>query len=211
MPLTTVLILHFLGIIPLTLFNYIPSSLFTAAFFLFLFTNTFLHHVLFTLLQPLLPTELHGRQVQFSLIKCFSLLILGMALSALSTLNFSLALMVGLSSVPLTFVPVGNIAGVRDRSLRWTMFVVLQVFSPGVALMGVAKYWGVGVDEVLREAAFGWWVSGMWTQVVVWCVWWPAWLCGGVLLVGRLMLGKGDEKEQKEAKGKLCGDVAQKQ
>jgi len=32
--------------------------------------------------------------------------------------------------------------------------------------------WGVGIEGVLREASFGWWVSG---QVVVWCVWWPAW------------------------------------
>ena len=207
LPLTSVLTLHFLGIIPLTLFNYLPSSLFTAAFLLFLFTNTFLHYVLFTLLQPLLPTELHGRQVQFSLIKCFSLLSLGMALSALSTLNFSLALMVGLSSVPLTFVPVGNTTGAGGRWLRWIMFAVLQVLSPGVALAGIAKYWGVGIDEVLREAAFGWWISGMWTQVVVWCVWWPAWVCGGVLLIGGLMLGIEEEKGQKEVKGKLGENV----
>jgi glycosylphosphatidylinositol transamidase len=37
---------------------------------------------------------------------------------------------------------------------------------------------------VLKEAAFGWDVWGMTTQVVVWCVWWPAWLVGMVLLFG---------------------------
>ena len=43
----------------------------------------------------------------------------------------------------------------------------------------------MGIGEVLKEAAFGWDVWGMNTQVVVWCVWWPAWVVGMVLLFGR--------------------------
>lgn len=50
-----------------------------------------------------------------------------------------------------------------------------------MALLGVAKYWGEDVTLILEEAAFGWEVWGMWTQVVVWCVWWPAWVCAGVV------------------------------
>lgn len=41
------------------------------------------------------------------------------------------------------------------------------------------------MSYVLKEAAFGWDVWGMNTQVVVWCVWWPAWIQGMVLLFGR--------------------------
>lgn len=45
---------------------------------------------------------------------------------------------------------------------------------------------GVGsIGEVLREAAFGWRVWGMYTSVVVWGVWWPAWLVGAVVVLGR--------------------------
>lgn len=39
---------------------------------------------------------------------------------------------------------------------------------------------------VLREASFGWHVNGVWTLVVVWCVWWPAWLVGAVLSASTL-------------------------
>ena len=40
---------------------------------------------------------------QYQLIRSFSLLLLGMFLSSLATLNFSLALIVGVLSTPLTF------------------------------------------------------------------------------------------------------------
>lgn len=51
-----------------------------------------------------------------------------------------------------------------------------------MVVFAVCKVWGVDVGEMLAEAAFGWKVSGLWTQVVVWCVWWPAWLVGGVVV-----------------------------
>ncbi|KAF8449640.1 hypothetical protein BGX38DRAFT_1269954 [Terfezia claveryi] len=96
------------------------------------------------------------REWQLKLIKCFSLLFLGMALSALATLNFSLVPGVGVGSTVLTFIPVeGN-----GKIVRGAMYVVLQCLSPGMALVGIACYWGVGMEELLREASFGLWVSG---------------------------------------------------
>jgi glycosylphosphatidylinositol transamidase len=119
------------------------------------------------------PTATH-----FRLIKCFSLLTLGMFLSALATLNFSLSFLVGLFSVPFTFI-----RPFPER--RWTAglasIVLLQGLTPTAALVGVAYYWKEPVVGILKEAAFGWAVWGMWTQVVVWCVWWPAWVIVGVL------------------------------
>ena len=50
-----------------------------------------------------------------------------------------------------------------------------------MVVLAVCKGWGVDVGEMLVEAAFGWKVQGLWTQVVVWCVWWPAWVVGGVV------------------------------
>lgn len=46
-------------------------------------------------------------------------------------------------------------------------------------------YWGLQVEEVLTEAAFGWNVWCMNTQVVIWCVWWPTWIVGMISLLGK--------------------------
>ncbi len=53
---------------------------------------------------------------------------------------------------------------------------------------------------MLKEAAFGWDVWGMNTQVVVWCVWWPAWVTGMVLLFGRPRQEGEDAKVKPELK-----------
>jgi glycosylphosphatidylinositol transamidase len=63
--------------------------------------------------------------------------------------------------------------------------VLLNLISPTVVLLAGAAYWGVGVTSILREAAVGWHVCGTYSPVVVWCVWWPAWVAGGVVLLGR--------------------------
>lgn len=208
LPLTTVLTIHFLGIIPLTLFNHLPSTTLSLSFHAFLLLNLLLPFLIYQplslfLATPDTPTPTHHRpnprHRQLNLIKCFSLLLLGMSLSALATLNFSLALMVGIGSSPLTFIPTGR----SPAWLTWPLYALLQATSPLLAILGIAAYWGVSVGEVLREAAFGWWVSGMWTQVVVWCVWWPAWLCGGVLLVGGMR--GGGERGEKGGVGKGKG------
>ncbi|KAJ2970880.1 hypothetical protein NUW58_g9569 [Xylaria curta] len=34
------------------------------------------------------------------------------------------------------------------------------------------------------QAAFGWDVWGLYIPVVVWCIWWPAWLVGSVVVLG---------------------------
>lgn len=109
-----------------------------------------------------------------------------MFLSSLATLNFSLALLVGLLACPLSFVrPSRTVAG------RVTCYLLLSAVAPtavGVWVWG----WG-GVGEALRVAAFGWDVSGMYTAVVVWCVWWPAWVAGAVVVLARPEEGVGEK------------------
>lgn len=120
------------------------------------------------------PTSQH-----FQLTKSFSLLFLGMTLSTLATLNFSLAFIVALLASPLTFVqPTKNIA------LRFTLAGLLTVVAPTTIIFSAAQYTGMDVAEVLRQASFGWNVLGMYTPVVLWCVWWPAWLVGMVNVLG---------------------------
>lgn len=107
-----------------------------------------------------------------------------MFLSALATLNFSLATMAGLLAAPLSFV-----RPCRSRAAKVAVTVLLNVAaSPAAVLFAGAWYWGAGtaggVGALLREAAVGWHVCGTYTPVVVWCVWWPAWVAGCVVALG---------------------------
>lgn len=104
-----------------------------------------------------------------------------MFLSALATLNFSLAFLVGLLSTPLSFVqPIRNVV------LRYGYSAILTALSPGVVVTSAAIVSGAGLNVVLKEAAFGWDVWGMYTPLIIWCVWWPAWIVGSVVVLGKL-------------------------
>ncbi len=117
---------------------------------------------------------------QYKLMKSFSLLLLGMFLSSLATLNFSLAFLVGLLATPLTFAD-----GSAHAAVRWAWTVALNLVAPTMVLIVSSLVWDLDVGEVLRVAAFGWDVWGMYTPVVVWCVWWPAWLVGAILVLAK--------------------------
>jgi glycosylphosphatidylinositol transamidase len=118
---------------------------------------------------------------QYQLTKAFSLLFLGMFLSTLATLNFSLAFLVGLLSAPLTYIQ-----SFPGRPILTTLFIgLLSLLAPTTVCLAGTTYWNLGIGEVLKEAAFGWDVWGMNTQVVVWCVWWPAWVVGMIQLAGK--------------------------
>lgn len=139
------------------------------------------------LLSILLTQFFHPTTQQYQLTKSFSLLVLGMCLSSLATLNFSLAFLVGLFAAPLTYLqPLPG-----RHFTKSFLAIVTSLTSPTSVLVAGCWYWELSVGEVLKEAAYGWNVWGMNTQLVVWCVWWPAWLVGGVLLWG---LPRDEEK-----------------
>ena len=66
--------------------------------------------------------------------------------------------------------------------------VVLYAIATG--LQGVFGIEGLGVEGLLVEMARGWVAQGVWTGLVVWGVWWPAWVVGGGVL-GSGVLGRG--------------------
>jgi glycosylphosphatidylinositol transamidase len=149
----------------------------TTIFALFSALNALLPLLLSTLLTHYFAPTAH----HYTLIKTFSLLLLGLFLSSLATLNFSLAFLIGLLSAPLT-----HMQPLPSRPLTTgVLAVLLSALAPTTVLMAGCWWWELGVGEVLKEAAFGWDVWGMNTQVVVWSVWWPAWVVGMVLLFGR--------------------------
>ncbi|PYH91528.1 rhomboid protein 2 [Aspergillus ellipticus CBS 707.79] len=179
LPLTLVVGLHLLGLLPLYIFNNISHTYYTTATYTSILANAVLPLLLAAFLTHGLTTQ------QSLLIKSFSLLILGLFLSTLATLNFSLSFMIGLLCAPLSFVnriKPQTITGPLRYVLAALSLVLLNVLSPPVVLLGSCAYFGVDVESVLTQAAFGWDVWGVWTQVVVWCVWWPAWVTGAALV-----------------------------
>jgi GPI-anchor transamidase subunit GAA1 len=116
------------------------------------------------------------------LIKSFSLLALGMFLSTLSTLNFSLGFFIGVLCSPLAFV---RPAGQTRYSLLVIIlaFIAMQLISPlnWFYLISRLEY-KQNVSALAQMYRFAWKVWGTWTPLVWWCIWWPAWLSGLVVL-----------------------------
>ena len=62
------------------------------------------------------------------------------------------------------------------------MYAVVMLFNPVLVVQAATWFGGADLLDVLVKAAEGWHVWGLWTQVVLWLVWWPAWLAGGVVV-----------------------------
>ncbi|CAJ2508826.1 Uu.00g138520.m01.CDS01 [Anthostomella pinea] len=203
LPLSLVAGCQFLGALPLFIFNHTPSNLLAPIFAIFSLINLTLPPLFSHLLQARRAQDKPITLQHYNLSKSFSLLLLGMFLSSLATLNFSLAFLVGLLATPLSFTrpwPGNAIA-------QYAYIALLNLVSPTTVIAAGAAAWaryGQGemgvvqaVTEVLEEAAFGWDVWGMYTPLVIWCVWWPAWLVGSVVVLGQPGTAiKGDTKKK---------------
>lgn len=107
------------------------------------------------------------------------MLILGMSLATLATLNFSLAFIIGILAAPISFVGLSN-----NSMLRWASVTVLTLVAPTTVIYSAAQTYGLEIGHVLAEASFGWNVWGMYTPVAIWGIWWPAWTIGMVSALG---------------------------
>ncbi|KAJ4291024.1 Glycosyl phosphatidyl inositol protein transamidase complex subunit [Kalmusia sp. IMI 367209] len=173
LPTIFILTAHFLGLIPLAAFNILHVEQLKPSFLLAANLSTLLPlAIAYFLRQFERPTPQES-----TLIHCFALLFLGMFLAALATVNFSQSLMVGILTAPLSFIR-------RSESFVKSagMFAALVVVNPIMMVQAATAVSGVELLEVLVKAAEGWHVWGLWTQVVMWLVWWPAWLCGSVVV-----------------------------
>jgi glycosylphosphatidylinositol transamidase len=171
----------------------------TTVFFVFAAVNSVLPLILSnTLTHFFAPTA-----QQYQLIKSFSLLLLGLFLASLATLNFSLAFMIGLLAAPLSYVYPTVSTSIPKLVLKTVIALFLSAIAPTAVLVIGSWSWGWSIEQVLTGAAYGWDVWGMNTQVVVWCVWWPAWIVGGLLLFGK------PREERNRRKGKAVKDQKQ--
>ncbi|KAL8700309.1 MAG: hypothetical protein Q9201_005528 [Fulgogasparrea decipioides] len=182
LPVLLVAAFHFWGAIPLYVFNHTDQDVLAQTLTFFALTNVFLPTFFAIIISGYTTMSSH----RLILVQCFSLLLLGMFLATLATLNFSLAFLVGLLAAPLTFVGVplsaenGNAPLSLSLRRKVACNLVLHLLSPPVVVLAICRISGVDRAAMLAEAAFGWKVSGLRTQVVVCCVWWPAWLVAAV-------------------------------
>ncbi|KAF3047219.1 Glycosyl phosphatidyl inositol protein transamidase complex subunit [Didymella keratinophila] len=179
-PLLSVLTMHFLGLLPLYLFNTWSSSTLSTLYLTMANATTLFPLVVawfFAELRPLSSQEI-------TLIQCFSLLLLGMILAALATLNFSQSFLIGVLAAPLSFV--------RKTDKTWLtvlQLLLLAAINPVMVAQWTAKLLGADLNHVLVLAAQGWAIWGLWTQVTVWLVWFPAWVCATVVVAGGAVEG----------------------
>ncbi|KAF4121598.1 GPI-anchor transamidase subunit GAA1 [Geosmithia morbida] len=175
LPLGIVAACHSLAAIPVYLFNHLPLEILPASFAAFSALSAAVPLIISYLILPRYkPTVQHSQ-----LTKSCSLLTLGMGLSTLATLNFSLAFVVGLLATPLTFVKP-----TKSQPVKLATAALLNLVAPPVVIYAVTTIFGADVAYILREASFGWNVWGLYTPVAVWALWWPAWTIGMVNVLG---------------------------
>ncbi len=119
----------------------------------------------------------------------------------LATLNFSLAFIIGLLCAPLSFIrpfphlpPRATIVTAADAMdyvgalAECTLpNLIYLIFSPVVAPFLISAFFRKGVEWTLLEMARGWVAQGVWTSLVVWGVWWPAWVVGGSVMFSGIL------------------------
>jgi GPI-anchor transamidase subunit GAA1 len=203
-PLGVVAVLHGMGFLVLASFNWIqrasiPLSTVAKSYPNLLTISKSISVFTFVVRVVELATPLTLRQAQFSrliptttsnessnslLIKSLSLLALGICLSTLSTLNFSLGIFIGVLCSPLAFLrPVSNLSN-RGIWVTGLAIVAMQLISPLNWFHLVAKLqFGEHIIDLAKMYRFAWKLWGAWTPLVWWCVWWPAWLAGLVVLL----------------------------
>ena len=217
LPVAVLLGVHLAGLIPLYLLNHLPYTVSPSFQCTYSQTTSLLTHskmlpatlATTTLLTLALPIQLSLTLApnllpqDLTLLHALSLLLLGATLSTLATLNFSLAFLLALLTSPQSFLrPLPSLTTAwktkddLNEFLR-RVVVVLPVTAcyaaicPPVLCYAVQGLLGWSVEGLLREMARGWVGQGVWTGLVVWGVWWPAWVVGGVVLGCRVFRREG--------------------
>jgi glycosylphosphatidylinositol transamidase len=77
--------------------------------------------------------------------------------------------------------PLAFVRQTKSPVFSGLAYVVLAALSPMSATYAMGLWWyrDQGLAAVLVELAKGWVAQGVWTEFVVWGIWWPAWVVGG--------------------------------
>ncbi|EXJ94628.1 glycosylphosphatidylinositol transamidase [Capronia coronata CBS 617.96] len=207
LPIALLAGIHLASLIPLYLLTSLTLKVMPSTFFLLALFSIVLPIVLASALPEMpnnttLPAFAAPTNEQYVLIKSLSLLLLGLFLTVLATLNFSLSMFLGIACVPLAFVD--RMPG--KKRLAVLQYLLLLIFSPmGLAAgLGVYEYFVSGQNHVLvawlQRLAFGWNVWSSWgVPVGVLCIWLPAWIVGATLVASSWFSGVNNTTSQSPA------------
>ncbi|KXT16433.1 hypothetical protein AC579_5140 [Pseudocercospora musae] len=189
LPATVVVAVHLASVVPLYALTHVDKCSLTFAFSAVAIAS----YAFPAYLSVLLVRFMIASSQQIQVMQSFSLLFLGATLSTWATINFSLALLVGLLAAPLGFAR--PIVVERTKCVQFALHLPAALFwvalSPPAALYGLSVYTNKHLSWILLEIAKGWSAQGAWSNLVVWSVWWPAWVLGGtVLLSGIVRTGR---------------------
>lgn len=190
LPISLLTAIHLACLVPLYLLTSLSLKAMPSTFFLLTLSLLVFPIILASALAEMpnnttLPAFSAPTNEQYVLIKSLSLLLLGLFLTVLATLNFSLSMFLGITCVPLAFVDRTR----GNSALAIVQYLMLIAMSPMGVAAGIGGY-GIlvlGRDDVLVDwlarFAFGWNVWGSWgVPVGVLCIWLPAWVVGATLV-----------------------------
>ncbi|ORY77698.1 Gaa1-like protein [Protomyces lactucae-debilis] len=142
-------------------------------------TKMFLVYILS--LELILPTLVGNfrplSKAQTTLASALSLLVLGLCLAALATINFSLSLAMGVLCFPILFARPS-----ASLPVRLAGRVILLLTSPLAVFTGACFLMDLKMDDVLSMVTFSYVHLHVWTPLAIWGVWWPAYMLGSLVI-----------------------------
>jgi GPI-anchor transamidase subunit GAA1 len=190
LPIALVTAAHLASLVPLYLLTTISLKAMPSTFFMMTLVLLVLPVIIASALAEMpnnttLPAFSAPTNEQYLLIKSLSLLVLGLFLTVLATLNFSLSMFLGIVCAPLAFVDRSR----ANSGLAVFQYLALVIISPMGVAAGLGGY-GIlvaGKDDILvhwlQRFAFGWNVWGSWgVPIGVLCIWLPAWVVSATLV-----------------------------
>lgn len=107
-----------------------------------------------------------------SFAQAYAMVLHGLVLTTLAMLNFSLAIVVGAATLPLMYI-VPNSFG---RSA-----ILLFISSPTVwlsVILRLSESSSNSIKEITKDLLWSWRGLGVWTWLIIICVWLPFWVIG---------------------------------
>lgn len=190
LPIALITAIHLASLVPLYLLKSLRLRAMPSTFFVITLTLLVLPPFLASALAEMpnnttLPAFSAPTKEQYILMKSLSLLMLGLFLTVLSTLNFGLSMSLGVLCIPLAFVD----RILSSPGLALVQYLILLIMSPMGVAAALAGYGvlSLGKDDILLDLiqrfAFGWNIWGSWgVPIGVLCIWLPAWVISATLV-----------------------------
>lgn len=191
LPIAIITAVHLASLVPLFILSHAGSDTIVPFLALIGFSSLLFPAALAGMLKDLphnnttLPAFSSPTHGQYVVLKSLSLLLLGLFLTVLATLNFSLSMFLGLICAPIAFVD--RVPG--KAAFAALQYLMLLIVSPVSVSVGLATYASIVLNQDtvittwILKFSFGWNVWSSWgVPLGVFCIWWPAWTIAGVVV-----------------------------